>query len=202
MENIDKFKYEEKFFFRTRIHTITANGIRTRQNDFFTSSDITTNIADLGHQLQYKSDLRLLDIFVVIAFLILGIKGIIKGPSDSVLFAISIILIFSALYWTVYALFNLNHVGSFYFSNSIEKTKGGFEIKSNYPASKELEMFIHEIRLKQKDIAVENLINYIDDESTEDDLTRRVTYIKQRYPITEDEVILVLERLKKKLNKH
>jgi hypothetical protein len=202
MKSQDKFRYEEKFFFRTRVHIITDNGIRTVQNDFFISSDIVTNFENLGLQLQYKSDLKLFDIFIAIVFLILGTKGILKSSNDSILFAISIILIFAAIYWIIYALFNLTFVGSFYFSNSTKKDNGGFEIKSNYPASKELEIFIHEIRLKQKDIAVENLIKYIEDESTEDDVIRHLAHIKQTFPMTEEEVILLSKRIKNKLNKY
>ena len=197
----NKLRYEEKFLFRTRVHTLTNNEIRTQQNDFFTSSDILTKIEDLGHRLQYKSDLRLFDIFVSIVFFIIGIKGLIKSASDSIVFAISIILIFTALYWIVVVLFNLKYVGGFYFSNSIEKTNGIFEIKSKYPASKELELFLHEIRLRQRDIAIENLIKYLDKEASNEHHLMQATYIKHNFPMSDSEFDSLLKRIEATVDK-
>lgn len=201
MENNNKFQYKEKFLFRTRVHTLTDNGIRTQQNDFFVSSDILTRIQDLGLRLQYKSDLRLFDIFVSIVFLILGVKGLVKSKSDNILFAISIILIFSALYWIVTVLFNLKYVGGFYFSNSTEKTDGAFEIKSKYPASGELELFLHEIRLRQRDVAIENLIKYIDKDDSDEEHLMQATYIKRTFSMSDSEFDSLINRIKAKVGK-
>lgn len=201
MENNNKFQYKEKFLFRTRVHTLTNNEIRTQQNDFFVSSEVLTKIQDLGHRLQYKSDLRLFDIFVSIVFFILGIKGLVKSSSDSILFAISIILIFSALYWIVIVLFNLKYVGGFYFSNSTEKTNGTFEIKSKYPASGELELFLHEIRLRQRDVAIENLIKYIDKDDSYEEHLMQATYIKHTFSMSDSEFDSLINRIKAKVGK-
>lgn len=202
MDNNEKFQYKEQFFFRTRVHTLANNEIRTEQNEFFISSVTLTKIEDLGHRLQYKSDLRLFDIFVSIVFLILGIKGLIKSTSDIILFAISIILIFSALYWIVIVLFNLKHVGSFYFSNSTEKPYGTFEIKSKYPASEDLELFLHEIRLRQKNIAIENVLRYIDKDATDEEHLMQATYIKHSFPISDSEFDSLMNRIKEKVDKY
>jgi len=144
--------------------------------------------------------LRLSDIFVSIVFLILGIKGLIKSTSDSILFAISIILIFTAIYWVVTILFNLRHVGGFYFSNFTEKT-GTFEIKSKYPASEDLELFLHEIRLRQRDIAIENLIKYIDKDAPDEEHLVQATYIKHAFPMSDSEFDSLINRIKVKIDK-
>ncbi len=200
MENSNDFQYKEKFFFRTRVHILTNNYIRTQQNDFFISSDILTKIEDLGYRMQYKSDLRLSEIIVSIVFLVLGIKGLIKSTSDSILFAISIILIFTAMYWIVTILFNLKYVGGFYFSNFTEKT-GTFEIKSKYPASAELELFLQEIRLRQRNISIENLIRYIDKDASDEEYLMQVTYIKQTFPMSDSEFDSLINRIKVKVDK-
>jgi hypothetical protein len=201
MENNKKFQYKEQFLFRTRVHTLTNNEIRTEQNDFFISSDILTKIEDLGHRLQYKSDLRLFEIFSSIVFLVIGIKGLVKSVSDSIVFAISIIMIFSALYWIVIVLFNLKYIGGFYFSNSTEKTNGAFEIKSKYPASEELALFLHEIRLRQRHIAIENLIKYLDKDESDEEHLMKAIYIKHTFPMSESEFDSLINRIKAKVNK-
>ncbi len=201
MENNNKFQYKEKFLFRTRVHTLTDDGIRTQQNDFFTSSDILTKVEDLGSRLQYKSDLRLLDIFVSVVFLILGIKGLVKSTSDNILFAISIILIFSALYWIVIVLFNLKYVGGFYFSSSTEKANGAFEIKSKYPASEELELFLHEIRLRQRDVAIERLLKYIDKEASDEEHLMQATHLKHTFSMSDSEFDALINRIKANVGK-
>lgn len=201
MEHTDNLQYKEKFLFRTRVHTLTNNEIRTQQNDFFTASDISTSIADLGHRLQYKSDLRLFDVFVSLVFFIVGGKGLLKSAGDSIVFAVSIILIFSAFYWIITVLFTLKYVGSFYFSNTTEKGTGTFEIKSKYPASKELELFLQEIRLRQRDIAVENLLRYLDKEATEEEHRQQATYIKQTFPMTDSEFDDLMNRITDKLGR-
>ena len=142
MENINEHVYEEKFLFRTRKHILSEHLIRTQQTGFFTSSDITTRIEQLGYLLQYRADLQLKDVFISLVFFVIGIIGMSKGITDSIAFCISIILIFTALYWTVSVLFNLKHIGSFYFSNSTEKSKNSFEIKSGYPPSEALKSFL------------------------------------------------------------
>ena len=200
MDN-NKLQYKEKFLFRTRVHTLTNYEIRTQQNDFFISSDKLTNIRDLGHGLQYQSDLRLFDIFVSIVFLVLGVKGLVKSLNDGIVFAISIILIFSALYWIVIVLFNLNYVGGFYFSNFPEKTKGTFEIKSKYPASAELELFLHEIRLRQKDIAIENLIKFIDKDASDEEHMMQAIYIKHTFPMSDSEFDSLINRINAKVDR-
>jgi hypothetical protein len=201
MENNNPIQYTEAFFFRTRVHTLEHRQIRTRQNDFFVSSEIVTNIQDLGHRLQYTSDMKLLDIFVSVVFLILGTVGLSKSTSDNFLFAISIILIFVALYWAIHVLFYLQYVGSFYFSHSTSKAKGAFEIKSKYPASEALRLFLDEIQLVQRDIAIENLINYLDKDTPEEAVLSQALYLKHTFRMPEDAYEALIARIKAKMDK-
>ncbi len=150
--------YSENFLFRKRKHILLDQGIRTQQSDFFRSSDIVTQIENLGYFLQYRSDLPLFDIFGAAIMLIIGVKGLSTGMDDNVVFAICVILVVSAVYWLVRMFLNLEHVGSFYFSSSTQKDKFAFEIKSRYPASPALEVFLQEIRNRQKAIAKEKLM--------------------------------------------
>lgn len=156
----ETLRYEEHFLFRKRVHTITPLGIRTQQYGFFNASDRLTSIEKLGGPLiQYQSDLRLTDVIVAITFLVIGIKGLSKSFNDDLLFSISIILIAVAIRWIVGILFSLEYVGSFYFSNGTLKEKDSFEIKSKYPANEKLEAFLHQIRLRQKELAINKLFN-------------------------------------------
>lgn len=196
MEN--KEIYVEKFFFRTRTHTIEDSGIRTVRNDFWVTSDVVTRYESLGRLVQYQSNTKLSDWFVIGVFLILGIKGLLEGAQDNSVFAICIILIAVALYFLISYFSHLQHVGAFYFSNTIEKT-GDFEIKSKYPASPELEHFIKQVRLKQKEIALRNLITYACSDDNINYLTKELNELRSHYPMTDDEYAVTVQRLKDRL---
>ena len=198
MENTNQIRYEEKFFFRTRVHTITSSGIKTQQRSFFNSSEITTRFEELGSLLQYKSDLRLQDITISTVLLIIGIKGLTKGFNDDVVFAISTILIFSSIYWIVSVLFALKHIGSFYFSNSTEKTPNSFEIKSRYPPDQRLELFLSQIRARQKEMAIENLLRSITVDLSFEDFKSEATFIKNTFSMEENEFASLLVKMKEK----
>jgi hypothetical protein len=199
MENNGIYQYEETFFFRKRIHTLVENGIRTSQNDFFISSDILTKFENLGYQLQYKSDLKLFEVATVITFLVLGVKGLIKDPSDNILCSISIILIATAAYWLISIVFKLEYIGSFYFSNSTEKTKGGFEIKSRYPPSGDLQNFLHQIRVKRMEIAVDQILDSITSDSNIEEIeSEQAAYLKKLFAMDADEFSLLLDKIRQK----
>lgn len=130
--------------------------------------------------------------------LIIGIKGLTKGFNDDVVFAISTILIFSSIYWIVSVLFALKHIGSFYFSNSTEKTPNSFEIKSRYPPDQRLELFLSQIRARQKEMAIENLLRSITVDLSFEDFKSEATFIKNTFSMEENEFASLLVKMKEK----
>jgi hypothetical protein len=193
-KNVHKFKYHEEFPFRTKVHTLINSEIRTQTNSFFESSEILTKIEHLGHRLQYKSDLKLFDIFVSIVFLIFGITGILYFNRYGFQFVIAFGLIFCAIYWIISIVYHASYVGDFYLSNTIEKSYYSYEIKSKYPASNELKLFLNELRSRQKDIAIEKLLMFKDSYEKEEKITQ-ATYIKNTFSISNSEFDSLMDRL-------
>lgn len=198
MSENNALTYEEKFFLRKRIHTLTPKGIRTVQSSFFNSSDIITSYDQLGRFSQYKSELRLLELIVSIVFLILGIKGLTRSSLDDVLFVISVILIASAVYWFINIFYKLKHIGSFYFSNSMDKRLNDYEIKSNYPASKELQIFIDAILTKKKEMSIAQLLDEINSESIFENFESHAKYLKRDYLMSDEEYLSLITEIKKR----
>ncbi|HMT55180.1 MAG TPA: hypothetical protein PKD16_19385 [Saprospiraceae bacterium] len=189
-------QYKENFWFRKRTHTLLSSGIKTEQNSFFNSSSIEIKFSDIGSILQYRSDLKLSEVVTSIVFFILGIKGLVKSTQDNILFAISVILIATGTYWLINILFNLKHVGSFYFSDSITKSTDALEIKSKYPPSNELNQFLHEILKAKKDYDIDNLIDTISPELTSEEIQNEILYLKRKYSLHENEISNIVDRIK------
>jgi len=193
-------KYEENFLFRKRTHSIIEDGIKTEQNSFFNSSAIETKFNQIGSITQYKSELKLSELVTSIVFLILGIKGLSKNKSDDILFAISVILIAVAMYWTISILFQLKHVGSFYFSDTIKKQKDTFEIKSKYPASAELNEFIETIISSKKTYDINYVVDSFSPEITSEEIRNEISYLKRKFLLTEEEFEDMIRRIRDKRN--
>lgn len=192
-------QYIEKFLFRKRTHTLLSNGIRTEQNSFFNSSSIETKLSDIGSIVQYKSDLKLSEVVTSIVFFILGVKGLSKSNQDNILFAISVILIACGVYWVINILFNLKHVGSFYFSDSVTKASDAFEIKSKYPPNKELNQFLQEVILAKKVVDIDYFINTISPELTSEEIQNEILFIKRKYSLNESEINDIVKRIKQNI---
>jgi len=193
---VDTHKYVENFLFRTRTHTLLKEGVRTEQNSFLNSSDIITKYHQIGSIVQYRSELKLSEIITSIVLFLLGLKGLSNSSMDEVLFAISIIFIAVAVYWLIQILFNLEYVGSFYFSESVSKNKNTFEIKSRYPASEELLEFSSILVKYKKNAEINYLAETLSPELTEDETKLQVLYLKNKYLIDDFEFEEILKNIR------
>jgi hypothetical protein len=199
MESTSICEYKEQFLFRTRVHQLYPYEIKTVQDDFFNSSEKLTRIVQLGNMLQYQSETKLFEILSAIALLLLGIKGYTRSTTDDFLFLISTGFTFAALYWILTVVFQVKYVGSFYFSNFSIK-EDNFEIKSRYPPSREREQFLEAIKIRQKAIAIEDLIHTLTADWTAYEIQEHLIYMQRTYNLTEVESQALQEQLLTKLN--
>ena len=200
MENSVIETYNENFLFRKRIFELEHNGIRVSQSNFINSEENFIPFEQLGPYVQFKSDLKLGYILISLIFISWGIMGLVKSTSEDIFFVVSISLIVGALYWIFHYLFSIQYKGSYFFSYSTREENGTLVIKSNYPASQELEKFINNIQRKQINHKKEQTIDYIDENSNLKDLLLQSKRIKYEFQITDKEYADFVKQITNKYN--
>ena len=199
MEFADEdLQYEENFLFRKRLHSITDEGIRTQEFGFFNASESFIAFGKLGWHWQYKSQANWGYLMLCAGFLLFGIRGLMISAGSSILFAICLILIGVAIYWLINYLYNLDYVGSYYLSDRYIDRQPLFEIKSDYPASEELERFFEQIKQRQKLVVMREMMEEVHDEVYLDDLLTKAQYLKKNFSLTDEEYDEFADKLKKK----
>jgi hypothetical protein len=194
----DSLSYEERFVLRMRIHSLTAQGIRTRQIALFRMSDTIVPYEALGRGVQYNTDFNALHLLMALFGKAMGIRGLSISAGDPALFFIATGILAISVYSIGAMLFTLKYVGSFYFSDSTEKEKGAFEIKSKYPPSEQLQRFITAIRQKQKEIAQRELLSSVNPELHLYYHKTSAEQLKDQFAMTEEEYEAFWQAIKEK----
>jgi len=199
--------YIESNILRKRIFSLEENGVRVSSESIFGHKQIFHPIDNVGPYIQYDKEVNFLNIIVSIVILVIGIKILLESTKDNFLFIIAISFIFGSLYWIINTVFNLEYIGSFYFSNSTIKDKNSFEIKSPYPASKDLELFLNNVVKLQIDRAKEKILervnhetNFVYLESSVKELNRKFNLEDSHYEEFINDIKLLIEKKKEDNN--
>jgi len=201
--------YIESNILRKRIFSLEENGVRVSSESIFGHKQIFHPIDNVGPYIQYDKEVNFLNIIVSIVILVIGIKILLESTKDNFLFIIAISFIFGSLYWIINTVFNLEYIGSFYFSNSTIKDKNSFEIKSPYPASKDLELFLNNVVKLQIDRAKEKILervnhetNFVYLESSVKELNRKFNLEDSHYEEFINDIKLLIEKKKEDNNRY
>ena len=179
--------YEERFLFRTRIHSLNERGIQIQQKSYLKISDTLVQYESLGSFVQYQTEFNYLHLLVILLLASIGIRGLSMSGEDFTRFVLSISMLAGSLYWIFYMLFAVQDFGAFYFSNSAEKPKGAFEIKSRYPPSEALQRFIRQIRERQKEVEKRNFFALLEAETELRYYEVQAKLLKNNFSISDEE---------------
>lgn len=193
--------YKEEYLIRQRTFKIESEGIRVKKSSFFSNNEIFYPIEEIGPHIQFDKSPLLFNTICTIVMLIIGINILINTSTDSFIFIIGTSLIGGGVYWLISTILNLEFIGSYYFSHSTKKNKGALEIKSSYPASENLKLFLEEIIQLQTKRKINSLVENINIESKYIYLEKRAKEIKRTSNLTSEEYDELIVRIKQELER-